>query len=180
MWTPNLTNSLDTLNSFQMPVALDNAAYSDFCPNRYVEMIQKLKDVGLVIDWVSVPDVVGDAQQTQNLFFQWQPKLDIPLAYVGQDGCEDLEIPFSDIQCVFIGGTTEWKLSACAASVVYASKQHAKVVHMGRVNSDKRLAYAYNLGCDSTDGTGYVKFSKQRLLPALHFIDGLHRQASLF
>lgn len=52
---------------------------------------------------------------------------------------------------------TEWKLGAACAELVAEAKAAGKWVHMGRVNSWKRFAYAGSIGCDSADGT-YVKF----------------------
>ena len=177
MWTPHVGNSIYFMKQFGMPIAMDNAAFSNFCETKYLSMIYKAQMSLCQIDWVSVPDSVGDAKATHTLFEQWQPRLQgIPLAYVAQDGCEGLDIPFDDVQCVFIGGTTDWKLSESAVSVIRESQRQNKIIHMGRVNSDKRLKYAYELGCHSVDGTRYMRFSKIELLKAVHFLDGLHRQ----
>ena len=123
----------------------------------YCRFIEKAQ--GAEIEWMTVPDIVGDSKTTSALFKLWQPSLEgLPLAYVAQDGLEIGSVPWRSIQCLFIGGSTEWKLSYDAACLVNASALNEdKHVHMGRVNSDKRLRYAYDLGCHSIDGTGYSR-----------------------
>ena len=161
-----------------MPIAIDNSAYTKFNVDRYMALIDKIdRDIA----WITVPDVVGDAETTSILFRYWHPELDgLPLAYVAQDGAEHQSLPWSQFQCLFIGGTTDWKLSPAAAYLARKAKRFGKLVHMGRVNSNMRLRYAYDLGCDSVDGTGYQRFSKYHLKKALHFMHGLHNQLTLF
>ena len=175
--TPKNAYCFERLASYDMPIACDNSAFIDFSAKRYITLINR---VSVPILWITLPDVVGCATETNRLWQYWREQVFLPRAYVGQDGIEDLEIPFEDITCLFIGGSTKWKLSESAADVARESKKHGKLVHMGRVNSDKRLRYAYELGCDSVDGTGYSKYSKRELLPGLRFLDGLHRQLPLF
>jgi hypothetical protein len=52
---------------------------------------------------------------------------------------------------------TEWKLGAVARTLAAEARQRGKRVHMGRVNSLKRLRYAAAIGCDSADGTYLVR-----------------------
>lgn len=102
------------------------------------------------------PDVVGDAAATTERSLPWLPKireLGMPAAYVAQDGLEDLCVPWDEFDVLFIGGSTDWKLGHHAARIVAEAKQRGKWVHMGRVNSARRYAYAAAIGCDSADGT---------------------------
>lgn len=113
------------------------------------------------------PDVVGDAAATIARSLPWLPKireLGYPAAFVAQDGLEDLDIPWDDFDVLFIGGTTEWKLSHHARDIVGAAKRRGMHVHMGRVNSLRRLRYADYIGCDSVDGT-YIAFGPDENLP---------------
>ena len=61
--------------------------------------------------------------------------------------------PWDDFDALFIGGSTSWKLGPGAAAVAYDAKLRGKWVHMGRVNSLRRMRYAESIGCDSADGT---------------------------
>jgi hypothetical protein len=65
-----------------------------------------------------------------------------------------------------IGGSTSWKLGPAAASLAAQARRLGKWVHMGRVNSLKRLRYAASIGCDSADGT-YLAFGPERNLSRL-------------
>lgn len=77
-------------------------------------------------------------------------------------GQEDMPIPWDDIQAVFIGGSTEWKLSGHAAQVIRAAQALEKWVHAGRVNTPGRFEHFERLGVDSIDGTGLSRFSHMR------------------
>ena len=160
-------------------VHLDNSAYSGFDKNRYLSMLEKWSHADIPVVWVTLPDIVGAAKPTLDLFWHWYPHISFHKALVGQDGMEDLELPWAHFKCLFIGGTTEWKLSTHAADLIREGKARGKQIHMGRVNSDKRLRYAYRLGVDTVDGTGYSKYNRKELLKALNFLDGIHRQMEL-
>jgi len=56
------------------------------------------------------------------------------------------------------GGTTAFKMGSVARSIIAKAKRRDKWVHMGRVNSRRRIQYASDVGCDSVDGSGFVRF----------------------
>lgn len=119
--------------------------------------------------FATAPDVVGDAAGTLARSLPWLPKiraLGYPAAFVAQDGLEDLDIPWDEFDCLFVGGSTEWKLGAAAREIVTEAKARGKWVHMGRVNSEKRYRYAHAIGCDSADGT-FLTFGPDKNLPRL-------------
>jgi len=102
------------------------------------------------------PDVLGDAMATKDRAYPMLPlikNLGFKAAYVCQDGERINLLNWSLFDAIFIGGTTEWKLSQAAADLVAEAKRRNKWVHMGRVNSYKRMRLASAIGCDSTDGT---------------------------
>jgi hypothetical protein len=92
--------------------------------------------------------------------------LGYPAALCAQDGLEDLTLPWEDFDVLFIAGSTAWKLSKAARDITYEAKLRGKWIHMGRVNSFRRLQYAAAIGCDSCDGT-YLAFGPDRNLPML-------------
>lgn len=125
------------------------------------------------------PDVVCDAAATLQRSLPWLPKiraLGYPVAFVAQDGQESLPVPWGQLDCLFIGGTTEWKLGHHARTLVAEAKARGKWVHMGRVNSRRRYQYAEAIGCDSCDGT-YLTFGPDTNLPKLL---GWTREVSLW
>lgn len=77
------------------PWAADNEAFTKlFNPGRFFSWIKLLEPYRSTCIFVSVPDVVGNAQATLNLFEQWRPSFDgWPVAFVAQDGMEDLCFP---------------------------------------------------------------------------------------
>ena len=95
----------------------------------------------------------------------------LPAALVAQDGFEEMEIDWTAFDCLFLGESTEWKLSRAAADVAREARAQGLWTHMGRVNSMRRLRYAYLIGIDSVDGT-YLAFGPRanggRLLRWLH------------
>lgn len=125
-------------------------------------------DLGHYFDWLdrmggrdtclfaTAPDVVGDALATWERSAPVLPELrrrGWRAALVGQDGMERAPVEWDAFDCLFIGGSTDWKLSAAAADLAGEAKAREKMVHMGRVNSGRRLLYAKRIGCDSADGT---------------------------
>ncbi len=124
--------------------------------------------------WVACPDVVADAAATFDLFQQWQPRLkgrDLPVALVAQDGLEKLRVPWSKLEALFIGGSTAWKEGDAARKLALKAKSKGKLVHMGRVNSLRRIRLAAAFGCDSIDGSGFSMFPDARLSKGLRWIE---------
>jgi len=100
-----------------------------------------------------VPDWVLDWRRTNERWARYHGivrNLGYRPAYVLQDGCQT--IPAS-AGAVFVGGTTEWKLGPNAARLIRKAKADGLPVHMGRVNTRRRLRLAADLDCDSADGT---------------------------
>lgn len=147
--------------------AADNDAFSDtFTDSAYLNMLEKYQYDRRGCLWVAVPDVVADADATLDLFHEWLPTIrdyGYPVALVGQDGMTPNVVPWLEIDALFIGGTTHWKLGPEARALVVAAKTQGKLVHMGRVNSRRRIKYAKAIGCDSVDGTATVRFTDTHL-----------------
>jgi len=117
--------------------------------------------------FATAPDVVGDAAATLARSAPWLPvirSLGYPAALVAQDGLEALPVPWDSFDVLFLGGTTEWKLGPAAARLASQAKARGKGVHMGRVNSARRWAYAELIGCDTADGT-FIAFGPDVNLP---------------
>lgn len=138
--------------------AMDNGCYTDSYPGdeAYLALLDQLEPHRDRCLFVAVPDVVGDARATLDLFTPMAERIRArgwPTALVGQDGMERLIIPWHLVDWVFIGGSTEWKLSPEANHLIRRAKGQGKRVHVGRVNSARRFARFASLGCDTADGT---------------------------
>lgn len=158
--------------------ACDNDAFSGFHEPRYLNMLAAIAGTR-GCRFVTAPDIVEDAEATLDLFSIWHRTIrehGLPVALVGQDGVEDLPIPWGDLGAIFIGGSTEWKLSQAAADLAAEARARGKWVHMGRVNSIRRLSYARQVGCHSADGSRYSRFSDNYVD---HALDALGRGEQL-
>lgn len=135
--------------------------------------------------FATAPDVVGDAAATLAKFW---PSLEhlrptgYPVAFVAQDGSERAGYYTEDLwaafDVLFIGGSTEWKMSLEVELLIAEAKGRGKRVHVGRVNSYKRLRHFWLAGADSADGT-FLAFGPEkntpRLLSWLDRIEAEHR-----
>lgn len=154
-----------------VPWAIDNFAFSNFDPAGFENFLKRMQGYP-GCKWVAVPDVVGNALATLEQFMVWHGIIrsyGFPLALVAQDGLQDLSISWNMFEALFVGGSTQWKLGQSAKDIVCEAKLHGKWVHMGRVNSLRRLRYAHSIGCDSVDGSGFARFTKKvvQAMPAL-------------
>lgn len=119
--------------------------------------------------FATVPDVVSDHHATLLRWEQWFPvvkDLGYKPAFVLQDGAKIDDVPWDELEVLFIGGSTDFKLSSAAAQATQHAKQLGKWVHMGRVNSYRRMKLAKQWDVDSTDGT-YLAFGPDVNTPRL-------------
>lgn len=164
--------------------AADNGCYSN--PNlnvdRYLSWLSGLKEFQTTCLFATAPDVVGDCKATWLRSEPVLPQiraLGYAAALVAQDGIDDRSIQWDAFDCLFIGGSTEWKLSAEILPLVRQALSRGKWVHMGRVNSLRRLLRARFYGCQSTDGT-FTAFGADKRLPQLErWLDFINAQPVL-
>lgn len=142
----------------------DNGGFKGLDIKAFLALLEREEHQIPMFRFVAVPDIVASARRTLELFEYWYPRLcNWPLAFVAQDGQEDLPIPWDLIQAVFIGGSTQWKMSKHAADIVRTAKAMEKWVHIGRVNDPVRWQHFEDLGADSVDGTGIAQYSHMRI-----------------
>lgn len=168
--TPENRNSM---NSLHLPYGVDNGAFSGFDPVAFRKLLRRVAKHERRPLWVVCPDVVADARATLGLFSEWQPEIaavGLPVALVGQDGLERRDVPWDRFACFFVGGSTAWKLGDDAARLAREAKERGKLVHMGRVNTLRRLGYAFRLGCDSIDGKCFSAWANRYLEWGIRFI----------
>lgn len=140
--------------------AIDNGGYSYFDIVAFKSLLEREKEHMAKCIYVSIPDVVGDARRTLEIFFHHRRFISNgwPLAFVCQDGAENHAIPWECLAAVFIGGTTEWKMSKHAAAIIKTAKILSKHSHVGRVNTPARWNHFEKLGADTCDGSGISRF----------------------
>ena len=155
--------------------AADNGCFSStWNPKQWRTWITEVSPQAL---FAVVPDVVGDWLATRCRWVQYSPivkECGLRAAYVLQDGQTSKMMPWDELNAVFIGGSTEWKLSNDSRVLIQEAKERGKWVHMGRVNSLRRMKIARDWGCDSADGT-YLAFGPDvnipRLVKAIEYLD---------
>ncbi len=167
---PECGNDLAEFASCDMDKAADNNCLQGFNLDKYLGMCDALVGARR-LKFVTAPDAVemtpegprGNWPGTLWLFRRFAPALrarGLPVAIVAQDGAIVEDVPWDEIAALFIGGSTEWKLSYHVAYLTAAARHHAKHVHFGRVNSFDRLKDIRALHADSFDGGQFSMFSE--------------------
>jgi hypothetical protein len=166
--------------------AADNGCYAKgdaFDPDEWLAWLRSLAPYRATCLFAVCPDVVGDAVATlerSNRGLDRIHELGFRAAFVTQDGCRDDLVPWDDLDALFVGGSTAWKLSEQSYALLAEARRRGKHTHMGRVNSLKRLRACHASHVDSADGT-FVAFGPRRRYPeAAGWLDALRAQPALF
>jgi hypothetical protein len=165
------------------PWAVDNGAFAGFDEASFWALLGRLHKHRTTCLFVAAPDVVGDARATLRLFAEWQPviaRMGFPVALVGQDGLTMDMVPWDCLDAVFLGGSTGWKLGHMATTLAGYGNARGKWVHMGRVNSRRRIRHAHRIGCQSIDGSGWSKWPAIRLPMAVDWMRNAEASPCLF
>lgn len=142
--------------------AADNGCFStNFREQRWMNWLEKAHPrAGCLL--ATVPDVVGDHSSTMIRWHKWNSyvrDLRYPVAFVAQDGATVGNVPWDEMDALFIGGTTSFKQGFNSELLARAGRERGKWIHVGRVNSFKRLAHWAEVA-DSADGT-FLAFGPQ-------------------
>lgn len=161
--TPQKLQLVEVGTRLGAPWALDNAAFAGFVARDFERALDYYRSAPSPL-FVVVPDVVADARKTRALWDVWAYRITgYPLAYVLQDGQQAQYVPWEECAALFVGGTTRYKLGADAYALTTEGKARGLHIHMGRVNTQRRLNYAQSHGIDSVDGTGFARFQRHSL-----------------
>lgn len=174
---PGMVGNLISPGGWRAPIgpfAVDNGAFvawsrgAEWNSMAFAKLLDTVQRFGVPPMWVVVPDVVADRDETLRRWEEWAPlirdRYGWPLAFVGQDGMTTKDVP-DDADVVFIGGTTEWKMS-----VLWPWCQAFKRVHVGRVNTYRRLRMCADAGAESCDGTGWIRGDQKQLAGLRRFL----------
>lgn len=124
----------------------------------YLRWAQKMADVDGCLFMVA-PDVPYDMAGTlaeSAGYIDDLHELGYPVALALQNGAEHMSLPWGDYEAAFIGGDDKWKVSTAARDLATEARDLGKHVHMGRVTTKGRLRRAYEMGCDTADGTAFT------------------------
>jgi len=157
-WTPQKMTPHDA------PYILDNGAWSAFVNSEpwnvdgFVARLGQLDTMPRGPDFVVLPDVVTNPEQTVERATKWASIIDAGTAFPVQDGlkperavtiCERL-----DATTLFVGGTHEFKRTH-GCEFVETAHDHALDCHIARPGP-KGLLWADKLNADSVDTTRIV------------------------
>jgi hypothetical protein len=183
MYQPGMQNQPGPLKF--VPWGADNACYSQgdrFDAGDWLEWLASLRRFRERCLFAVAPDVVGDAEATLARSRPYLPtirQLGFPAAYVTQDGCTSALVPWGECDALFVGGTDGWKLSEASWALCREAKLRGLHVHVGRVNSWRRMKACAVSGVDSVDGT-YLLWGPDVNFPKLiDWLDSVNRQSSL-
>lgn len=177
--TPRIRGRRISMREIAGQWAMDNDCFNveNFDPRRFIDALRLNMDIRDRCLFVVAPDVVGDADATLSRFRRWESSihgLGYPVALAAQDGLENSAVPWTDLEALFVGGSTDWKLSPIALKLIREARRRGKWVHVGRVNSRRRVLFCHHAGADSIDGTHFAiepDAALRWLLPLLRSLD---------
>jgi hypothetical protein len=134
---------------------------------------------GAAADWVVAPDIVAGGPASLDLSLSWLDRClsACPRVLLAvQDGLTPIDVsPFLGARVgLFVGGSTDWKI-ATMRQWGALGRDRGCWVHVGRVNTARRINYCHDAGVTSFDGTSASRFAVS--LPPL---DNARRQCHLF
>jgi hypothetical protein len=149
-----------------MPYSLDNGAWSCFQQGKAFDdlaFLRAVEKMGEKADWIVLPDIVLGGLRSLDLSLAWLERLrglPTPLLIAVQNDVhpDDVRSFLSPSVGIFIGGDTAWKEKTAVEWGKVARKRNC-YLHMGRVNSARRIAICAAAGADSYDGSSASRFS---------------------
>lgn len=140
-----------------------------FDPDKYIAFLQRCPYDRQRCLFATAPDRFGDGRATLRLARPMLPRIrecGFPAAFVAQPGITTEDIPWPELDALFIGGPNDWQFSRVAWALAATARRLGKHVHRGRVNSLKRLQDAQVQGCHSADGT-YAAYEPDNHIPQI-------------
>lgn len=137
--------------------AADNGRYAspgDYTDAGYLDWLARMPVDRCL--FATAPDSWGNAAQTLADSIPLLPRiraLGYRAALVAQPHMAVDDVPWELVDVLFIGGPNSWQHSDQLRELAAAARARGVWVHMGRVNSLRRLRYAAAIGCSSADGT---------------------------
>lgn len=146
--------------------ALDNGAYTgyqsgqpwDECAFRAL-----VERHGQGAQFIVAPDIVAGGLASLRLSEAWLPRLDgigVRRLLAVQDGMQpsDVRTLLGPKVGIFIGGSVPWKLATMPTWGMLVAECDA-YLHVGKVNSARRIKLCGKVGADSFDGTSATKYA---------------------
>ena len=160
MWPEKVAGQLITPLSgarrYHDVFAFDNGAYTQFKEKRFIALLKREYEHRDKCLFVAVPDKVGSHNETLKMWSAYNHLADgYKKAFVAQDGYEGYP---DGTECLFIGGTNDFKDTQESFDAVVDAKKAGLFVHVGRVTGVKRFMFYEDAGADTCDGSGLTRF----------------------
>ena len=160
---------------------LDNGAWTAFQkdqPFDGAKFLLAYERIAPGADFFVLPDVVAGGLNSLDFSLAWRERLGAPLCLpllAVQDGMAPVDIAtlVGPELGVFVGGTTRFKEDTLPSWGKLARECGAHL-HVGRVNSARRVALCAAAGANSIDGTSVTRFAS-----TLPLMDNAIRQKAL-
>jgi hypothetical protein len=177
-----MVSAKGVLRTEGFPYALDNGAWWSFChklPFDGASFMAAYRKLGPLADFVVLPDIVAGGHGSLAFSMKWRADLGQPvcqLVLAVQDGMAPRKIAgiVGPSLGIFVGGSTDFKLSTMPIWAEIARERKA-YLHVGRVNTARRIALCAAINADSFDGS-----SASRYAVTLPGLDLARRQPDLF
>lgn len=175
-----LISAAGCLRSEGFQYGLDNGAWSAHQAGTVFDSDQferALVAVGRGADWIVLPDIVMGGLPSLALSLEWLSlcRKMAPVLVPVQNGMTRLDVEpiLADDVGIFVGGDTEWKESTLPTWGRLARDVGCHL-HVGRVNTRRRIRLCKLSGVDSIDGTSVTRFAKN-----IHHLDAEVRQQAM-
>lgn len=176
-----MVSARGVLRTEGMRYALDNGAWTSYQKGEKFDVAAfetAVEKLGENADFIVVPDVVAGGLESLRYSETWLPRLYgiAPLLIAVQDGMlpTDVGSLLSTRIGIFVGGSTDWKLATMSSWGILA-RRHMCHMHVGRVNSVKRVGVCNAAGAHSFDGS-----SASRYMCTVQKLDNARRQSDMF
>lgn len=143
--------------------ALDNGAWHCFqnkLPFDEACFIEAYRKLGKGADFCVLPDIVAGGVRSLEYSMMWLPRLGDCSAYLAvQNGMKADDImPIKGVDGLFVGGTEDWKERTMPMWGEIARAKGIRL-HVGRVNSARRIHLCEANGADSFDGSSVSRYA---------------------
>ncbi len=146
------------------PYAIDNGAWHSYqqgLPFDEMAFLKVYEKLGAGADFVVLPDIVAGGRDSLAFSMKWkvQLKARCPQMLAVQDGItvDDVKELVGPYLGIFVGGTSEWKERTMAQWGELARERTAWL-HIGRVNSIRRISLCEAAGAHSFDGSSASRY----------------------
>lgn len=175
----------ETANTSAGTWAADNGCFNSprtYSDERFLAFLDRRRDDRGRCLFAVAPDVVGNHAATLARALPMLPRIraaGYPAAFVLQDGATPDDVPWGCCDWLFLGGTDPWRHSPAVDQLAAAAAARGVPLHVGRVNSLRRLRWAASLAARSSDGTFLARAPDHNIARVERWLAQLHTSPQL-